>query len=349
MSIVLITGSCGLVGSEAVKFFIEKGFDVYGIDNNSRKYFFGEDGNIVSTKKNLKKFKKYKHFNLDINSSKVLNIFKKYNRNIKLIIHCAAQPSHDWAYKEPLKDFFVNSLATLKLLENTKNFCKDSNFIFLSTNKVYGDSPNRLKIIEKSLRYDLKINDKLYKGIKEYFPIDNSTHSLFGCSKAYADLITQEYGKNLGIKTTIFRAGCITGVNHKGAKLHGFLSYLVKSCISNKSYDCIGYKGKQVRDNIHSYDLVNAFWEVFKKPNYGEVFNIGGSRYSNCSILEAIKILEKKTNLKIKLKFIKSPRVGDHQWYISDIGKFKKTYPKWKLKYNSEKIIDELIEINSSI
>ena len=345
MSLVLITGSCGLVGSESALFFSKKGFDIIGVDNNARKFFFGKDGDISWIKLKLKKnIKNYRHYDTDIkNYSSLRNIFKKYKKNISLIIHCAAQPSHDWAYKEPLKDFFVNSLATLKLLENTKNFCKDSNFIFLSTNKVYGDSPNRLKIIEKSLRYDLKINDKLYKGIKEYFPIDNSTHSLFGCSKAYADLITQEYGKNLGIKTTIFRAGCITGVNHKGAKLHGFLSYLVKSCISNKSYDCIGYKGKQVRDNIHSFDLVNCFWEYFKKPSDGEVYNTGGGRISNCSILEAIKIIEEITNLKIKKTILKTNRIGDHIWYISNMKKFKNDYPNWKQKYSTKKILLDLI------
>ena len=347
MSEIIVTGSCGLVGSEATRFFIEKGFNVHGIDNNSRKFFFGKEGDISITKKNLSKLKKYKHYNLDINSDKISKIFKKLKKNIKLIIHCAAQPSHDWAYRDPFKDFNINSTATLKLLEFTKNYCPDANFIFLSTNKLYGDSPNKLNIIEKKKRFDLSKNNKLFAGISENFKIDNSIHSLFGCSKAYADLIAQEYGKNFGLKTTIFRAGCITGVNHRSAKLHGFLSFLVKSCLNNKKYNCIGYKGKQVRDNIHSHDLVNAFWHVFQKPNYGEVFNIGGSRYSNCSIIEAVNIIENKLKYKINLTFKTTPRVGDHKWYISNIKKFKTRYPKWKLTFNTKKIIEELINVNS--
>jgi len=213
----------------------------------------------------------------------------------------------------------------------------------MSTNKVYGDNPNTLNIIEKKTRWELKDNNKYFKGIDEKFSIDSCTHSFFGVSKTYADLIVQEYGKNVGLKTVCFRGGCLTGPNHSGAKLHGFLSYLVKISMDKKKYSLIGYKGKQVRDNLHSYDLVNAFWEFFKKPTKGEVYNMGGGRYSNCSIIEALDLVEKIANISIKRNFLKMPRVGDHIWYISNLSKFKKHYPNWQQKYNTKKIIGELI------
>ena len=345
MSIVLITGSCGLVGSESTKFFCEKGFDVIGIDNNYRKFFFGPDGDTNWLKKKLlKKHKNYKHFNYNIlNYSALEKIFNKYKKSIKLIIHAAAQPSHDLAKKIPLTDFKVNAFSTLNLLELTKIYCPESPFIFMSTNKVYGDNPNLLPLKENKTRWELNKKHKLYKGIDEQMSIDNCVHSLFGVSKSYADLAVQEYGKNVGLKTACFRAGCITGPTHSGAKLHGFLSYLVKSCVKKKSYTIIGYKGKQVRDNIHSSDLIQCFWNYFKKPRAGEAYNIGGGRMSNCSVLEALKIVEQLTNTPVIKKKIKQNRVGDHIWYISNTKKFKKHYPKWKQKYNNLKIIEELI------
>ena len=348
MSVVIITGSSGLVGSESVEFFCKKGFDVVGIDNNLRNHFFGKDGSTIWVKKKLlNKHKNFKSNNIDIrNFNSVEKIFKKYKKNISLIIHCAAQPSHDYGKKFPILDFNVNATGTLNLLELTKRYCPDSPFIFMSTNKVYGDNPNKLKIIEKSKRWELKEKDIFFKGIDEKFSIDNCTHSFFGVSKTYADLIVQEYGKNIGLKTVSFRGGCITGPNHSGAKLHGFLSYLVKSSLRKKSYSLIGYKGKQVRDNLHSFDLVNCFWEFYKKPKYGEVYNMGGGRYSNCSVLEALDIVEKLKNINIKKKIIKENRVGDHIWYVSNTKKFKKDYPNWKQKYNTKKIIEELIENN---
>ena len=348
MSVVIITGSSGLVGSESVEFFCKKGFDVVGIDNNLRNHFFGKDGSTIWVKKKLlNKHKNFKSNNIDIrNFNSIEKIFKKYKKNISLIIHCAAQPSHDYGKKFPILDFNVNASGTLNLLELTKRYCPDSPFIFMSTNKVYGDNPNKLKIIEKSKRWELKEKDIFYKGIDEKFSIDNCTHSFFGVSKTYADLIVQEYGKNIGLKTVSFRGGCITGPNHSGAKLHGFLSYLVKSSLTKKSYTLIGYKGKQVRDNLHSFDLVNCFWEFYKKPKNGEVYNMGGGRYSNCSVLEALDIVEKLKNINIKKKIIKENRVGDHIWYVSNTKKFKKDYPKWKQKYNTKKIIEELIENN---
>ena len=346
MSIVIITGSNGLVGSEAVNFFSKKGFKVLGIDNNLRKFFFGRDGSTSWLKKKIiKENLKYKHFNTDIRNYKSLEkIFKIYNKSISLIIHCAAQPSHDYGKNFPKIDFDVNASGTLNLLELTRKFCPKSPFIFMSTNKVYGDNPNKLKIIEKKSRYELSKSSKFFKGIDEYMSIDDCTHSFFGVSKTYADLIVQEYGKNVGLKTVCFRAGCITGPNHSGAKLHGFLSYLVKKTLSHKKYTIIGYKGKQVRDNLHSYDLINCFWEFYKKPKRGAVYNIGGSRFSNCSILEAIKEIEELTNIRIKKKIIKQNRVGDHVWYITNNKKFKRDYPGWKQKYTTKKIIKELIK-----
>ena len=344
MSIVLITGSCGLVGSESVEFFYKKGFVILGIDNNSRKEFFGETASI-NWKKNelIKKYKYYRHFNLDIRKYKPLErIFKKYKNKISLIIHAAAQPSHDYAKTKINLDFEINAIGTLNLLELTKKYCFKVPFIFMSTNKVYGDNPNKLSLIEKKKRWEVN-NRKYWNGIDENFSIDNCTHSFFGVSKSYGDLLVQEYGKNIGLKTVTFRAGCITGSNHSGAKLHGFLSFLVKSCLKNKKYSIIGHKGKQVRDNIHSSDLINCFWEFYKKPTSGEIYNIGGGRYSNCSILEAIEIIEKELNIKIKKKFVKKSRVGDHIWYISNNKKFIKKYPKWKQKFNIRRIILDLI------
>ena len=345
MSVVLITGSCGLVGSESVKFFISKGFDVIGIDNNSRLKFFGKDGDINWVKKNLiKSYKNYNHKNLDIcNYHNLEKIFLKYKKSISLIIHSAAQPSHDWAKSKPFVDFNINALGTLNLLNLTKKYSYDAPFIFMSTNKVYGDNPNLLPLRELNSRWEISKKHKYFKGINETMSIDNSIHSFFGASKTYADLIVQEYGKNDGLKTVCFRAGCITGPNHSGTRLHGFLSYLVKSALNKKSYLIFGYKGKQVRDNIHSYDLIKCFWNFFKKPKKGAIYNIGGGRKSNCSIIEALGYVESIANLKIKKIYKKTNRVGDHIWYISDTKKFRKDYPKWKQKYATKKIIEELI------
>ena len=345
MKIALITGSCGLVGSESAVFFSKKGFKIIGIDNNTRKFFFGKDGDISWVRNKLKSnLKNYSHFNTDVRNFKSLEkIFKRYKKNIKIIIHAAAQPSHDWAKNRPFIDFDINAKGTLNMLEITRRHCPKTPFIFMSTNKVYGDNPNFLPLVEKKTRWELKRNHKYYSGIDESMSIDDCTHSFFGASKSYADLIVQEYGKNSGLKTVCFRAGCITGPNHSGAKLHGFLSYLVKTSLRNKSYTLIGYKGKQVRDNIHSEDLVSCFWEYYKNPRSGEVYNSGGGRFSNCSIIEALNQVEKIKKIKIKKKFLSQNRVGDHIWYVSNMKKFKKHYPKWKQKYSSKKIISELI------
>ena len=345
MSIVLITGSCGLVGSESVKFFASKGFDIIGIDNNFRLKFFGKDGDVNWVKKYLIKFNKnYKHYNTDIrNYSALEKIFKRYKSSIKLIIHSAAQPSHDWAKKKPFIDFQINALGTLNLLDLTKKYANNASFIFMSTNKVYGDNPNSLPLRELNSRWEISRKHKFFNGINETMSLDNCVHSFFGASKSYADLIVQEYGKNSGLKTVCFRAGCITGPNHSGARLHGFLSYLVKSAIKKKAYTIIGYKGKQVRDNIHSEDLIQCFWNYFKKPKAGEVYNIGGGRNSNCSVIEALDYFEQIKKIKVKRIYEKDNRVGDHIWYISNTKKFKSHYPNWKQKYSTKKIIEELI------
>ena len=346
MSIALITGSCGLVGSQSSIFFSGKGFQIIGIDNNARKLFFGKDGDISWLRRKLKQnVKNYQHFSYDIRNYHFLEkIFKKYKKEIKVIIHTAAQPSHDWAKNKPYIDFDINAKGTLNLLELTRLYCPHAPFIFMSTNKVYGDNPNSLPLIEKKTRWEIKESHKFHSGIDETMSIDNCTHSFFGTSKSYADLIVQEYGRNIGLKTACFRAGCITGPNHSGAKLHGFLSYLVKASLKQKEYTLIGYKGKQVRDNIHSQDLVECFWQFFKNPGFGEVYNTGGGRYSNCSVIEALDLIEKISGFKIKRKILKQNRVGDHIWYISNMKKFKKNYPQWKQKYTTKKIIEELVE-----
>ena len=341
----LITGSDGLVGSESVRYFSKLGFEIIGIDNNSRKKFFGEEASVLQNRHQLKQqIPQYNHLNLDITGNQLKQVFEKYGNNIKLIIHAAAQPSHDWAATNPFLDFNVNAYGTLNLLENTRNYCKDAVFIFTSTNKVYGDNPNKIDYVEKEKRYS-PIKGSPYKdGFDEQFSIDNTMHSLFGASKLSADIITQEYGKYFGMKTVAFRGGCLTGGGHAGTMLHGFLSYLVKCVNSDTKYNIFGYKGKQVRDNIHSLDLVNCFNEFYNDPKSGEVYNIGGGNYSNCSMLEAIDIAENIVSKKLRYEYIDEPRKGDHKWYISDISKFKKDYPNWKISLNIEDIILDIYQ-----
>jgi len=349
MDIILVTGSAGLIGSESVKYFCEKGNTVVGIDNDMRKVFFGEE---ASTNWNrdllIEKYKEqYIHHSVDIRNEKdVSNIFKDYNSDIKLIIHAAAQPSHDWAAKEPFTDFTINANGTLNLLENTRNLCPEAVFIYCSTNKVYGDTPNFLPLIEQEARWEVAETHPFYNGIDETMSIDNSKHSLFGASKLAADILVQEYGKYFGIKTACFRGGCVTGPNHSGAELHGFLAYLMKCAVTGDKYTIYGYKGKQVRDNIHSFDLVNAFYHFFKSPRVGEVYNIGGGRFSNCSMLEAINMCEEIAGKKLNYNYQESNRIGDHIWWISDNSKFKNHYPEWELGYDIENILEQIYESN---
>lgn len=347
---ILITGSDGLVGSECVEFFHDLGFSILGIDNNYRKKFFGEDASVLWNRKRLKSnYKNYKHFNLDVtNEKKIEELFKDFSNQIELIIHCAAQPSHDWAATNPLIDYKVNSFGTLNLLENTKKYSKDTPFIFTSTNKVYGDNPNKIELIENKKRYTTNKNSKFKNGFNEEFSVDNTLHSLFGSSKLSADIMVQEYGKYFDMKTVSFRGGCLTGPNHSGTVLHGFLSYLMKCTIVGKKYSIFGYKGKQVRDNIHSKDLIHGFYEYYKKPRSGEVYNIGGGIENNCSILEAIEVCEEISGKKLNYDYVKENRKGDHKWYISDLTKFKSHYPKWKQKYSVEDMLEEIASKNKA-
>ncbi len=339
----LVTGSAGLIGSEAAKFFAKKGFDIVGIDNNMRSYFFGDEAstewNRQKVEKSLKT--KYTHYNVDIRDNEAVGkIFKKHKFDV--IIHTAAQPSHDWAAKEPFTDFSVNAQGTLVMLENMRLHCPEAVFIFTSTNKVYGDTPNELPLIETEKRWELPKDHKFYNGIDESMSIDNSKHSIFGASKVAADVMVQEYGRYFGFKTAVFRGGCLTGPSHSGAELHGFLAYLIKCIATGKKYTIFGYKGKQVRDNIHSEDLVNAFWHFYQNPRQGEVYNMGGARNSNISMLEAIEKIEKIFGKKANYELSDENRIGDHIWYISDVSKFKKHYPKWDFKYDIDAILKEM-------
>ena len=324
---ILITGSTGLIGSDASLFYLKKKEKVLGIDNDLRSYFFGKKGSNKWKELILKRNKNYNHFSVDIrNKKKIFSIFNKYKKKIKSIIHTAAQPSHDWAAKEPFTDFEVNANGTLNLLEALRIYCPNASFIFISTNKVYGDRPNYLPLREKKHRFEISKSHNFYKkGINESMSLDQTTHSIFGASKTAADLLVQEYGRYFNLKTVVFRGGCLTGENHSGAQLHGFLSFLVKSIVTDKKYSIFGYKGKQVRDNIHSVDVVNAFDEFMKKPlRGGKVYNLGGGRENSCSILEAIQMIEQISGKKSRYKVLSKNRVGDHIWWISDNSKFKK-------------------------
>lgn len=346
--IALITGSLGLIGAEAVKFLSDKFDNIVGIDNDMRKVFFGEEASTEWCRKNLEsEIPNYIHYNEDIrNSHSMEQIFKCYNNDdnkIKLIIHAAAQPSHDWASKYPLVDFAINASGTLSLLEMTRLYCPDAVFIFTSSNKVYGDTPNELPLVEKYTRWEIDSSHPYYNnGIDESMRIDQSKHSLYGCSKLSADILVQEYGKYYDMKTSSFRAGCLTGSGHTSTELHGFLAYLMKCTVNNKNYTIFGYKGKQVRDNIHSYDLVNAFWNFYQNPRKGEVYNIGGGRDRSCSILEAINMCEEISGQKINTTYTNKNRIGDHIWWISNNSKFESHYPKWKFEYNLKDILTDI-------
>lgn len=342
MKICIITGSSGLIGSESVNFFAEKFDRIVGIDNNMRQVFFGAN---ASTEWNMRKLVKeipnFEHHDIDIRNIEDLEkLFLKYNSDIKLIVHTAAQPSHDWAAREPLTDFTVNANGTLNMLEMNRLHCPDATFIFTSTNKVYGDTPNYLPLIELEKRWEIDESHPYYKeGIDESMSIDQTKHSLFGASKVAADVLVQEYGKYFGMKTGVFRGGCLTGPNHSGTQLHGFLSYLMKCAITGDKYTVFGYQGKQVRDNIHSWDLVNMFWHFYQNPRQGEVYNAGGGRHSNCSMAEAIEICESITGKAMNYEYSENNRVGDHIWWISDVSKFKSHYPEWNWKYDINDIL----------
>ena len=347
--ICIVTGSSGLVGSESVRFFTSVGYFVIGIDNDMRKYFFGEKASTHTMAQELSSLypNDFKHYDFDIRNKTILEaIFKKHEGNIKCIIHCAGQPSHDWAAKEPHTDFDINAGATLTLLELTRQHCSGASFIFMSTNKVYGDTPNTLDIVEKEKRYEIKDGQS---EIDETMSVDRCKHSLFGVSKLSADVMVQEYGRYFGMNTVCFRAGCITGPNHQGAELHGFLSYLVKCIVNGDAYNVYGYKGKQVRDNIHSYDLVSAFWQYHQAPKPAAVYNVGGGRGNSLSILETFDMVNRISGKTWNnYKYVDEARSGDHIWYISDLSQLKADYPKWSITYPVERIVRDIVCSQSS-
>ncbi len=351
MSIAIVTGSAGLIGSEASRHFASQGLTVVGIDNDMRSEFFGAEASTEWQRRSLEHElgDRYVHVDGDIRDDQLIDrLFAQYNTDIQLVVHTAAQPSHDWAARDPKKDFTVNAYGTLNLLEATRQNCPDAVFIFTSTNKVYGDRPNQLPLIEQELRWEIDPSHDYNSGIAEDMSIDNCVHSLFGASKVAADVLVQEYGKYFGMKTAAFRGGCLTGPNHSGTQLHGFLAYLMKCTMTGTPYTVFGYKGKQVRDNIHSYDLIQAFDHFYRQPRSGEVYNIGGSRFSHCSMLEAIKICEEISGNKLQHTYQEINRTGDHIWYVSDVSKFQRHYPQWSLTKDIPAILGEIYEFNTT-
>lgn len=345
MKIALVTGSCGLIGSETCKRLHAEGYAIVGVDNDMRRYFFGDEASTAKTQAEIRKqLQIYTHEEVDIRDWEAVNhLFKRFGFAMAVVVHAAAQPSHDWAAKEPLTDFAVNAIGTMNVLEATRLHARDATFIFTSTNKVYGDTPNRLPLVEKETRWEIDEQHPFSaRGIDESMSLDASTHSVFGASKVAADVMVQEYGRYFGMKTGVFRGGCLTGPAHAGAELHGFLSYLMKCTVSGKPYQVFGYKGKQVRDNIHSADLVDAFIQFIKSPRPGEVYNIGGSRHSNCSVLEAIKLCEEISGKKLEWTYKDENRIGDHIWWISDVAKLQSHYPGWKYKYDLRGMLAEI-------
>ena len=339
---ILITGSSGLIGSEAVEYFDRQGHHVVGIDNNMRREFFGPAGDTTWNLERLKcSTQNFRHYPLDIrNRACVMALFEQ--NAFDLVIHCAAQPSHDKAKDIPLTDFEVNALGTLNLLEAARQHCPGAVFILMSTNKVYGDAPNQKPLKELATRYDY--SDRAdFEGIDESCRIDRTLHSIFGASKVAADVMAQEYGRYFGMKVGVFRGGCLTGPSHSGVELHGFLSYLVKVAVEGRTYNVYGYKGKQVRDNIHSHDVVRAMEEFAGNPRPGEVYNLGGGRANSVSILEAFQRIEEITGRKIKWVYDDQNRKGDHICYISDLRKFRSHYPGWSVTRKLDAILEEIV------
>lgn len=350
MPTAVITGSGGLIGSESVRYFIEAGFDVIGVENDMRAHFFGPSASTAHTTHRLIKTygPAFRSENLDIRDRDGLErVFATAGRSLELVIHTAAQPSHDWAASDPQTDFTVNANGTLNLLEATRAHAPEAPFIFCSTNKVYGDTPNGLPLERVGERLELPRDHRYWPGIDTTMTIDDSTHSLFGVSKAAADLLVQEYGRYFDMPTACFRGGCLTGPNHAGARLHGFLSYLMRCTITGEHYTVYGYEGLQVRDNIHSADLVRAFDAFRSGPDRGAAYNIGGGRRCNCSMREAISACERIAGRTLNWSLAAENRIGDHRWWISDLEPFKRDYPGWDLTYDIEDILREIYEQNS--
>ncbi len=349
MTVAIITGSAGLIGSEAAAHFAGLGMDVVGIDNDMRRVFFGEEASTSWKRKELESQlgARYTHVSADIRDASAINkLFATYGGDLALVVHAAAQPSHDWAASDPIMDFTVNANGTLVMLEATRTYAPDVPFIFTSTNKVYGDTPNRLPLIELEKRWEIDPKHTYAGGIREDMSIDNTLHSVFGASKVAADVMVQEYGRYFGMRTAVFRGGCLTGPGHSGTQLHGFLAYLMRCTVTGTPYTIYGYGGKQVRDNIHSADLIACFSEFFRAPRSGEVYNMGGGRFSNCSMIEAIEACERIAGRELNHTYSETNRVGDHIWWISDLARFESHYPGWRLEYSIDGILQEIYEHN---
>ena len=341
----IITGSAGLIGSEAVRLFADKGLDVVGVDNDMRAAFFGPEGSTAWNRRALENsVPRYSHIDADIRDGDAIDrLFGRYGASIATVIHAAAQPSHDWAARDPHTDFTVNANGTLTLLEATRRHCPQASFLFTSTNKVYGDIANRLPLEERETRWELAEDHPYFAhGIDESMSLDASMHSLFGVSKAAADLMVQEYGRYFGMLTACFRGGCLTGPAHSGAELHGFLAYLMKCAVEGRPYTVFGYAGKQVRDNIHAHDFVTALWAVFQAPRVAAVYNLGGGRHANCSMLEAIGLCEELAGRPLDWRLSDDNRAGDHIWWISDVRRFRADYPDWEFRYDLRAMLSEI-------
>lgn len=346
---MVITGSTGLIGSEAALYFGGLGLDVVGIDNDMRRVFFGSQASTAWNRDRIEAAlsTRYHHHDIDVRDREaVLSIFARLGGSIELVIHAAAQPSHDWAAREPFTDFDINAGGTLNVLEATRLHAPDATFIFTSTNKVYGDTPNSLPLIELETRWEIDPSHTYVNGIREDMSIDLSLHSLFGASKVAADVLVQEYGRYFGIRTVCFRGGTLTGPWHSATELHGFLAYVMRCVMTGTRYTVFGHTGKQVRDAIHSFDLIRAFHEFFLAPRVAEVYNIGGGRFSNCSVLEAIRMCEELTGREINWVYDDRNRAGDHMWWISDTSKFQRHYPRWTVQHDIRRILEEIREAN---
>ena len=349
MSVVVVTGSCGLIGSEAATHFGAQGLEVVGIENDMRRVFFGPDASTGWNRKRLEERlgSRYRHHGIDVRDrDAILAIFARYGRAVELVIHTAAQPSHDWAAREPFTDFDINAAGTLNILEATRLHAPEAPFIFTSTNKVYGDTPNFLPLVELETRWEIESGHPYWDGIREDMSIDRSVHSLFGASKAAADILVQEYARCFDTPTVCFRCGTVTGPYHSAAEMHGFLGYMMRCVMTRTPYTVFGYKGKQVRDAIHSQDLLRAFDEFFRAPRAGEVYNIGGGRMSNTSVLEAIELSQEIAGRELTWRYQPANRVGDHIWWIGDNGRFESHFPSWRVEYDVRRILTEIYETN---
>jgi CDP-paratose 2-epimerase len=348
MPVAIVTGAGGLVGSTSVRHFAEAGYDVVGLDNDMRAHFFGPSASTrPQLERLIRELDPFTAVDIDIRDSGAIDdLFAEHGPRVELVIHAAAQPSHDWAARDPRLDFAVNATGTLNLLEAARNHCPSATFVYTSTNKVYGERPNELPLVELETRLELPAEHPWYDGVDTSMQIDRTLHSLFGVSKAAGDLLVQEYGRYFDLPTVSFRGGCLTGPAHAGAQLHGFLAYLMRCTVRGEPYTVFGYGAKQVRDNLHSRDLVRAFASFHAAPRAGAVYNIGGGRVSNVSMLEAISACERIAGRSLDWSLSPEPRIGDHRWWVSDLNEFRTDYPDWQPTYGIEEILREIHEAN---